>query len=340
MTITTVGGDIMLLTRDQFREAVFARDNKRCVMCGDLGVDAHHITERRLFDDGGYYVDNGATLCAKHHLQAEQTILTCEAIREAAGITALVLPSHFYPDDRTDKWGNVYLPNGQRMRGELFYDESVQRALAPVLSEFTTRVKYPRTWHLPWSPGATSDDRVLENTSHFWNREVVVTTKMDGECTTMYPDFLHARSIDSRNHPSRNWVKNLHGSIGYLIPSGWRICGENLFAKHSIKYDSLPSYFMAFSIWNDANVCWSWDATVEWCKLIGIEHVPVIWRGTFDAVKIMECYQPGQEGYVVRVADEFRFSEFRKSVAKYVRESHVQTHGHWMRQAVERNGLA
>ena len=35
-----------LLTRDQFREAVFARDNHKCVFCHQPAVDAHHILER------------------------------------------------------------------------------------------------------------------------------------------------------------------------------------------------------------------------------------------------------------------------------------------------------
>jgi hypothetical protein len=156
----------------------------------------------------------------------------------------------------------------------------------------------------------------------------------------MYSDGLHARSIDSRNHPSRDWVKNLQGRIGYMIPEGWRICGENLFAKHSIKYDNLLSYFYVFSIWNEKNVCLPWDATVEWCQLLDLQHVPVLWRGKFNVTTVQGCYKPGQEGYVVRVADEFKYGEFRKSVAKYVRASHVQTHGHWMRDAIERNGLA
>jgi len=47
---------VELLTRDQFREAVFARDKGRCVICGAEGKDAHHIMERSLFDDGGYYL--------------------------------------------------------------------------------------------------------------------------------------------------------------------------------------------------------------------------------------------------------------------------------------------
>ena len=54
-----------LLTRDSFRDSVFKRDGYACVICGssDRPLDAHHIIERRLWTDGGYYTDNGATLC-------------------------------------------------------------------------------------------------------------------------------------------------------------------------------------------------------------------------------------------------------------------------------------
>src|SRR5271168_2324564 len=103
----------ILLTRDAFREAVFARDGHGCVTCGMTGQDAHHIIERRLFPDGGYYLDNGATLCEKHHILAEQTILTCEEIRESAGIKTIILPPHLYSDQRYEKWGNPIMPNGE-----------------------------------------------------------------------------------------------------------------------------------------------------------------------------------------------------------------------------------
>jgi len=48
------------------------------------------------------------------------------------------------------------------------------------------RVKYPRTPHLPWSPGASSDDVRHLNIDHFKNKQVVVTEKMDGENTSLY----------------------------------------------------------------------------------------------------------------------------------------------------------
>ena len=46
------------------------------------------------------------------------------------------------------------------------------------------------------------------------------------------------------------------------------------------------------------------------------------------------------EGYVVRVAHEYPYSEFRDHVGKYVRAGHVQnSHGHWIREIMVKNEL-
>ncbi len=39
----------------------------------------------------------------------------------------------------------------------------------------TERLKYPRTPHLPWSPGVGGDDRVLGHARQFKGLEVAVT---------------------------------------------------------------------------------------------------------------------------------------------------------------------
>jgi len=75
--------DTKLLTCDEFREAVFARDGHKCVFCGARAEDAHHIIERRLWPDSGYYLDNGASVCEKHHLDCEQTTISVEDVRAA-----------------------------------------------------------------------------------------------------------------------------------------------------------------------------------------------------------------------------------------------------------------
>jgi len=334
-----------LLTRDEFRTAVFERDGHKCVVCGAPAKDAHHIVERRLWPDGGTYLDNGVSVCQEHHLAAESTVLSCEDVRKAAGIERVILPPHLYPDEVYDKWGDPILPNGRRLRGELFYDESVQKVIAPVLHLFTNRVKHPRTYHLPWSPGGTDDDRMMESVAGFESEDVVVTVKMDGEQTSLYRDGFHARSIDSPPHPSRDWLWKIHRTIGHEIPEGWRVCGENLYAVHSIRYRTLPAHFLVHSIWNERNVCLSWDETQEYAELLGLKTVPVFWRGVWDETRLRD-FEPHEhagdpcEGYVVRISRAFPFKDYRNVVGKVVRKGHVQTHGHWMRQAIEVNGLA
>jgi len=208
-------------------------------------------------------------------------------------------------------------------------------------------VKYPRTFHLPWSPGATSDDKILHDTKHFVGREIVVTEKMDGENTTLYHDNFHARSLDSADHPSQHWLKNYHAGIKHLIPAGYRICGENMYAKHSIEYSNLPAYFLVFSVWYGM-ICLSWDDTITFTEKLGLHLVPFVYRGIYDTRATSSALYNwsgcpngtlGHEGYVIRVADAFEYADFGKSVAKYVRRGHVQTDTHWKHNEPVKNGL-
>lgn len=336
------------MTRDKFREAVFARDKYTCVLCQLPAQDAHHILERRLFPDGGYYVSNGSSVCGQHHIECETTDISVEQLRLACNITRPILPPHLYSDQPYDKWGNPILPNGQRLRGDLFYDPSVQKILAQggKLSLFTNWVKYPRTYHLPWSQGLTTDDRRMESLDAFIGKRVIVSVKMDGENSSMYHDYFHARSVDGNSHPSRNWVKQFHSQIAADIPEGWRICGENLFAKHSIAYNNLPTYFMGFSIWDDKNSCLSWDDTKYWFELLGIQHVPILYDGIFNEDLIKNLWidkrdRDTVEGYVLRLADEIGYSEFRIKFGKFVRKNHVAATVHnWQQAMIVKNKLA
>lgn len=119
-----------LLTRPEFSRLVLARGKGRCVACGTPAVDAHHILERKLFADGGYYLDNGAGVCADCHLQCEVTTLSVARVRELCGIRMPVLPPGFDPSADYDKWGNRIWPSGLRSAGPLAHDTGMRRALA------------------------------------------------------------------------------------------------------------------------------------------------------------------------------------------------------------------
>jgi hypothetical protein len=95
-----------LLTRQEFKRQVFARDKNSCVVCGKLAVDAHHILDRKLWPDGGYYLDNGVSLCEDHHWDAELSRLSPDHLRTLANIQIRLLPPHLDPNLTYDKWGN------------------------------------------------------------------------------------------------------------------------------------------------------------------------------------------------------------------------------------------
>ena len=155
---------------------------------------------------------------------------------------------------------------------------------------------------------------------------------MDGENTTMYKDHIHTRSLDSAGGIDRDWVKTFWSTISHDIPDNYRICGENLWAKHSIHYTNLKSYFYGFSVWN-GDTCLSWDETLIYFEVFGIVPIPVVYKGIWNE-KLIRSFNVGdEEGYVVRITDKFEYKDFGLSVAKYVRANHVQTDEHWRQQA-------
>lgn len=298
-----------LLTREDFKQAVFSRD-KHCAFCEKPAVDAHHILDRKLFPDGGYYIDNGVAVCEQHHIDCELGRITPIEIYAACKIEHPALPPGFDPDVAYTKWGQKMEPS---------------------------RYKFPRTPHLPWSPGFSGDDLRLANIERFeCMREIVVTEKLDGENTTIYSDgYLHARSINGTDHPWQAWVKRELAAHVSDIPAGWRICGENVYGIHSIEYSDLPSAFFIFSIIDENNKVLGWDYICDVAALLDLKTVPVLYRGSWDEDRIKSSlpakstFGPTIEGYVVRNASGFPFDDYGNNVAKYVRKGHVQTDERW-----------
>lgn len=75
------------LSREEFYNQVLKRDGYKCVICGlKESLAAHHILERWFWSDGGYYLDNGVSLCPQHHLEAERTEITCERLSDNSNL--------------------------------------------------------------------------------------------------------------------------------------------------------------------------------------------------------------------------------------------------------------
>lgn len=208
------------------------------------------------------------------------------------------------------------------------------------------RIKYPRTYHLPFSGGIQSDDKIIKSLDQFENKEVVISIKMDGENTTIYPDgYTHARSIDSRSNWTRDIVRSSAASFQYMIPVGHRLCLENVYAAHSIKYPDgyLKSYLYLLSIW-DGDYCLPYEDTMIYADMFGLVMPRVIYEGPFDLDLIKKLPQTLdttlEEGFVIRIKDGFHYDDFSKYVTKWVRPNHVQTDVHWLKTATKNGCLA
>lgn len=202
--------------------------------------------------------------------------------------------------------------------------------------------KYPRTFHVPISPGASSDDKIMTSLEGLAVDDLVITEKMDGENTTLHRGGCHARSPDSRNHPSRDWLKAFAAGLTPQLAEGERIVGENLYARHSVGYDALPAWFLGFA-WILGDEVQPWDLTLMRFEELGITPVPVLWRGAFRP-GLFETIAAGldpdrQEGFVARVAAAFPEAEMPRRMGKYVRAGHVQSETHWMHAPLVPNGL-
>lgn len=213
--------------------------------------------------------------------------------------------------------------------------------------------KYPRTYHLPFSPGASSDDKRLMGDwfKYYKGKLIILTEKLDGENTCLCKRGVYARSHTSETRSG--WSINLwdprygfYNNIKDLISDDEYLYGENLYGIHSIEYNKLENYWHLFAVRNSKR-WYSWDEVVEFSNLLVVHEwslegvtVPELWRGTVNTeselkelvLKYAEMpskYGDTREGIVVRVADSFPIDEFKNNVCKYVRANHVQTDKHW-----------
>ncbi|WP_158825851.1 RNA ligase family protein [Mucilaginibacter lacusdianchii] len=213
--------------------------------------------------------------------------------------------------------------------------------------------KYGRTYHYPFSPGTTSDDRIQHD---YWEHlqkipTLIHTEKLDGEnnCLNQYGVFArsHAAPTTSPWTESlrRFWqlVKHDLGSLEIFL--------ENLYAVHSIEYRKLENHFYVFAV-REHDRWLSWEETQFYANLLDLPTVPVLGmvappadrltfeqdaqkivsgRGLLDPYDAFSGEPVTMEGIVSRNAESYTTDTFSQNVFKYVRKGHVKTDEHWTR---------
>lgn len=218
------------------------------------------------------------------------------------------------------------------------------------------QIKYPRTPHLPWSPGVTRDDRVISTLEPLLEREILVTEKLDGSNVCFTKDNLYSRGGLATHHQF-DWLKGWHASVKHLLSAGVHYYAEYCYAVHSIVYKGLFHYVNLIAVrseyepgWGD--VWWTWEETRRVADILSIPTVPVIGAmqkaSSEEALKgiltpltqFPSVYGGPREGVVVRYPGYIRCKDqFDTLVAKWVREGHVQTDQHWANRPIEKQRL-
>jgi len=215
--------------------------------------------------------------------------------------------------------------------------------------------KMPSMKHLPWSQEDARQQKWLresQTTEMFLGEEVVITEKLDGANACITSEKVYARSHSAEPHRDAwDYLKKKHREeLMHKISDKYAYFGEYLYARHSIKYERLPSYFIVFGVYDRESGRWlSWDKTEILASEIGLPTSPELGRyivSTVDALKEMpegeSFYGPVREGYVVRRTEGFDIEDLDENMAKCVREDHVQTDElHWRKgNSIETNDLS
>lgn len=212
--------------------------------------------------------------------------------------------------------------------------------------------KYGRTYHFPFSPGTSSDDRINYD---YWEQlpaipQLVHTEKLDGENNCLSRHGVFARSHAAPTTSA--WTEDLRRFwqlVKYDLGS-LEIFLENLYAIHSLEYHRLEHHYYVFAV-REEDRWLSWEETKFYAHMLDLPVVPEITlpvpeaRTGFEKMLVSAAGEQGafcphdaatgapatMEGIVTRNAGEYTTGDFSKNVFKYVRKGHVQTSVHWTR---------
>ncbi|GMH43491.1 hypothetical protein BSKO_11413 [Bryopsis sp. KO-2023] len=129
-------------------------------------------------------------------------------------------------------------------------------------------VKFPRTHHLIDTGAATRDDLVLDRgiAQHMIQSRVICEEKVDGSNLGLSFDENWNLRAQKRGHwvtsvseaqyaKLDGWIKKHRASLFDVLGQDRILYGEWLCARHTVTYDQLPDWFLAFDIYDKTRKC-------------------------------------------------------------------------------------
>lgn len=216
-------------------------------------------------------------------------------------------------------------------------------------------VKFPRTAHAINLGAATRDDKVMSASDlDSWisrKLSVIVEEKVDGANLGFHIRASDGRIIaQNRSHyisagyhaqfaPLDKWIARHTADLWQVLePDRHILYGEWMHATHSVAYDALPDYFIAYDlydVWTQTFLPRSQLQTL--LAQTKIVHVPLIYEGVLTSRAHLQdlVYGPSaygaaaREGIVIRLCEEDRL----QARAKLVRPDFIAGNERWNRSS-------
>jgi ATP-dependent RNA circularization protein (DNA/RNA ligase family) len=195
-------------------------------------------------------------------------------------------------------------------------------------------------------------DLSKQQTTDLLNGEVVVEEKMDGANVGI---IRHKKGFHLQKRGSLmgqgeheqfgffyNWAYRQNYEKLTKLPMHYLVYGELVYATHTIYYDRLPDFFLAFDIFTGQKGL-NYEDRNTFCRDYGFHQVPLIAKGGFLKTDLFNLI-PNKSVYG-EVAEEIVVKRYRKN--EYLRGKIVKAEfikqldesDHWMNSNVKRNKL-
>ncbi|TGZ85236.1 hypothetical protein EX30DRAFT_300966 [Ascodesmis nigricans] len=233
--------------------------------------------------------------------------------------------------------------------------------------------KFPRTKHLLNLGSATRDDLVIseDDQSRIFNSGIygVITEKVDGANMGFSLDSNGEILVQNRSHyipissaiaataeqmqfaKLPNWVDVNREKLmrvlrphGERFPERWMLFGEWMYAVHSIRYNALPSLFVAFDLYDRLEHRFlPFMDMRERVHAAGLEVVPVVYNGEVKEEVLRELvngdsgYVGEREGVVVRFGKRGEGERGKVVREGFMRDEEGEEVRHWRKREVRRN---
>jgi hypothetical protein len=234
----------------------------------------------------------------------------------------------------------------------------LKQVIEAILAMSDALQKFPSTPHLAWlAKTPVRDDKLLSpsDAQRFLRGDLVIEEKVDGANLGISFNAIGKLRLQNRGNwlegklsgqwqRLRGWASEHETTLRRLLPRNHLLFGEWCYAVHSIRYDRLPDWFLAFDVYDsELQRFWSTRRRDPLLRAAGIENVPQIARGRFTLNDLRQMLKglstfgrSVREGLYMRVENDNWLLSRAKLVNPVFTQAIAQ---HWSQKPIEVNAI-